>query len=160
MELKIRKAQAADLDQIAEIERESFPPEEAASREKYAWRLANYPDYFILGESEKKIVGVICMIPMAAPVISDDIFEMERLPMGTVCAVLSVMTAAPNRGQGVAGQMLEAAIDIARKQGMTSMALTCKDHLIHYYSKFGFEKQGLSASVHGGAAWYDMVKKL
>lgn len=160
MELKVRKAQTADLDRIAEIEAESFPPEEAASKEKYAWRLANYPDYFIVGERDKEIIGVICMIPMAVPVINDDIFEMERLPMGTVCAVLSVMTAASNRGQGIAEQMLEAAINLARKQGMASMALTCKEHLIHYYSKFGFEKQGVSASVHGGALWYDMVKKL
>lgn len=160
MELNIRKAHPADLDRIAEIEAESFPPEEAASREKYAWRLANYPDYFIVGESEGKIIGVICMIPMAAAVINDDIFEMERVPRGTVCAILDVMTAADCRGCGVAEQMLHGAIETAREQGMTSMALTCKDHLIHYYAKFGFENQGLSASVHGGAVWYDMVKIL
>ncbi len=160
MELNIRKARPADLDRIAEIEAESFPPEEAASREKYAWRLANYPDYFIVGESEEKIISVICMIPMAAAVINDDIFEMEKVPVGTVCAVLDVMTAASCRGCGAAEQMLKEAIEIARQQGMTSMALTCKEHLIHYYAKFGFEKQGLSASVHGGAVWDDMVKPL
>lgn len=160
MELNIRKAQAEDLSRITEIEAESFAPEEAASQAKYAWRLANYPDYFIVGEKETQIVSVVCMIPMAKQVIDDDLFEMERVPMGTVCAVLSVMTAAAWRKCGVAEQMLHAAIETARSQGMTAMALTCKEHLIHYYAKFGFQKQGLSASVHGGAVWYDMVKEL
>ena len=63
MELKIRKAQITDLDKISAIEAECFPPEEAASKEKYTWRLANYPDYFIVGEAEGEIVGVVCMIP-------------------------------------------------------------------------------------------------
>ena len=56
--------------------------------------------------------------------------------------------------------MLNAAVETARQLDMTSMALTCKEHLIHYYARFGFEKQGISASVHGGAVWYDMVKTL
>ena len=80
--------------------------------------------------------------------------------MGTVCAMLSVMTAAAWQKQGVAEQMLNAAVETARQLDMTSMALTCKEHLIHYYARFGFEKQGISASVHGGAVWYDMVKTL
>ena len=160
MELNIRNVHPSDLDRISEIEAECFPPEEAASREKYAWRLENYPDYFIAGETEKGVVSIVCMIPMAAAVIDDDIFEMQRVSAGTVCAVLSVMTAPAEQGSGIAGQMLDAAIETARSQGMTSMALTCKEHLLHYYARFGFEKRGLSASVHGGAVWYDMVKTL
>ncbi len=96
-------------------------------REVYL-RLANYPDYFIVGEAEGEIVGVVCMIPMATPVIDDDIFEMEKVPMGTVCAVLSVMTAAAWQKQGVAEQMLNVAVETARQLDMTSMALTCKEH--------------------------------
>ena len=160
MKLNIRKARAEDLPRITEIEAESFPPEEAASQTKYAWRLENYPDYFIVGEKEDQIVSVVCMIPMAKEVIDDELFGMERVPMGTVCAVLSVMTAAAERGCGIAEQVLNAAIEAARSQGMTAMALTCKEHMLHYYAKFGFQKQGLSASVHGGAVWYDMVKEL
>lgn len=37
------------------------------------------------------------------------------------------------------------------------MILTCKDHLIHYYQKFGFVHQGVSVSCHGGAKWNDML---
>ncbi|MEA3423416.1 MAG: GNAT family N-acetyltransferase, partial [Bacillota bacterium] len=35
-----------------------------------------------------------------------------------------------------------------------------KEHLVHYYSKFGFANEGISESAHGGAAWYDMFKVL
>ena len=36
------------------------------------------------------------------------------------------------------------------------MILTCKKHLIDFYSGFGFVNCGISKSVHGGAVWYDM----
>ena len=37
------------------------------------------------------------------------------------------------------------------------VVLTCKDRLIHYYEKFGFVNEGLTAkSTHGGAEWYQM----
>ncbi len=65
-------------------------------------------------------------------------------------------TAAAWQKQGVAEQMLNAAVETARQLDMTSMALTCKEHLIHYYARFGFEKQGISASVHAaqsGMTW-------
>lgn len=160
MKLNIRKAQKEDLERIAAIEEQCFPPGEAADMEKYRWRLANYPDYFIVGETEKEIAAVICMIPMAAQVITDEIFEMEKVPAGATAAVLTVMTGKNYRRQGLAEQMLTAAIDVCRSLSMKSMALTCKEHLIHYYAKFGFEKLGVSQSVHGGAVWYDMVKQL
>lgn len=160
MELKIRTANEKDIDRVWEIERVCFPPAEAASLEKYRWRLANYPDYLLVGETGEKIVSAISMIPMAAPVITDEVFEMERGPLGNVCAVLSVITDPGYQKQGFAGRMLEAASERARELGMKSMALTCKEHLIHYYGRFGYENLGVSQSVHGGAVWYDMVKKL
>ncbi len=160
MKLNIRTAKEADLQRIFVIEEESFPPEEAASLEKYRWRLEHFPEYFLVGETEEEIAAVVCMIPMKAKVITDEIFEMEEVPRGNTCAVLTVMTGAKYRKQGLAEQMLKEAIEVCRGLSMKSMALTCKEHLIHYYAKFGFEKIGVSQSVHGGAVWYDMIKKL
>ncbi|MDD4297169.1 MAG: GNAT family N-acetyltransferase, partial [Ruminiclostridium sp.] len=37
------------------------------------------------------------------------------------------------------------------------LILTCKEHMIDYYSKFGFKNKGISNSQHGGAVWYDMI---
>ena len=36
------------------------------------------------------------------------------------------------------------------------LVLTCKDHLVHYYAKFGFVSEGVSGSTHGGVVWYQM----
>lgn len=161
MHVNIRKARPQDMDRVYEIELESFPPEEAATKEKYIWRQERYPDLFLIAEDgASHICGCICMISMGASFIDDSVFEMEKVPDGKTCAILTVMTEAAARNKGVAAQLLEAAIETASRQNMESIVLTCKDHLVHYYSRFGFEKAGLSQSVHGGAVWYDMVRPL
>ena len=52
---------------------------------------------------------------------------------------------------------MEHMIGDARAKGRKGLILTCKDRLIHYYEKFGYKNMGVSASVHGGAVWYDML---
>ena len=47
---RIRTATPADLDALDAIERECFPPAEAATREALAARLQQYPDHFWLLE--------------------------------------------------------------------------------------------------------------
>lgn len=158
--LDVRKAVPTDLDRIFEIEVESFPPAEAASRDTYKWRLEHYPDYFFIGESDGKIVSVVDVIPSAKDTITDDIFETEELPTGKNAAVLSVMTATDYRQRGMAGMLLSFTLDQMKNSGMTKSCLTCKEHLIHYYSRLGFKKSGISQSIHGGAIWYDMVQDL
>jgi len=39
------------------------------------------------------------------------------------------------------------------------LVLTCKEKLIAYYAKFGFENEGISESVHGNVIWYQMRYK-
>ena len=57
----------------------------------------------------------------------------------------------------LAGELLERAIEDARKQGRKGLVLTCKDALIHYYAKFGFQNEGVTdKSVHGDAVWNQM----
>ena len=58
--------------------------------------------------------------------------------------------------KGFAGMLISRAIEDARKQRRLGLVLTCKDKLVHYYSKFGFVNEGPSMSQHGGAAWNQM----
>ena len=44
----------------------------------------------------------------------------------------------------------------AKLKGRQGVILTCKEHLIKYYEKFGFVNEGVSASTHGGVVWYQM----
>ena len=61
------------------------------------------------------------------------------------------------RNQGIAAQLLQRMIDEARARECLGVVLTCKDHLKHYYEKFGFICRGVSNSTHGGAKWNDML---
>ena len=61
------------------------------------------------------------------------------------------------RGRGYAAQLMQALIADARAAGRRGCILTCKEHLLHYYEKFGYRSLGISDSQHGGAQWYDMV---
>ena len=51
---------------------------------------------------------------------------------------------------------MEEYIARARAAGKRRIVLTCKEGLIPYYEKFGYQNRGVSASVHGGVVWYDM----
>lgn len=48
-------------------------------------------------------------------------------------------------------------IEVSRLAGRKGANLTCKEKLIHYYSKLGFESKGVSKSKYGGSEWYDMI---
>ena len=71
--------------------------------------------------------------------------------------IFLVNTIPSYRRSGLAGELLERAIEDARKQGRKGLVLTCKDALIHYYAKFGFQNEGVTdKSVHGDAVWNQM----
>ncbi|XWX62472.1 GNAT family N-acetyltransferase [Desulfitobacterium sp. AusDCA] len=63
------------------------------------------------------------------------------------------------RNQGIAAQLMNCLIEVSRLASRKGVILTCKEKLIHYYSKFGFENKGVSKSKHGGSEWYDMILK-
>jgi len=59
--------------------------------------------------------------------------------------------------QGIGAELMKHLIENAREKGRKGLSLTCKDYRVHYYAKFGYKNLGVSASVHGGAVWYDML---
>ena len=127
--MKIRTGTMADLDALAAVEAQCFPAAEAADKATIQERLAAYADHFWL------------------------LFDGDKL----VSFVDGMVSATPDyRKRGCAGLVLERVIADAKAQGRKGLVLTCKDKLVHYYAKFGFENYGKSESVHGGAVWYEM----
>jgi hypothetical protein len=51
-------------------------------------------------------------------------------------------------------------VDEARARKRKNILLLCKQELIPYNQKIGFEQMGLSSSRHGGAAWHQMRLRL
>ena len=160
MEYIIRQARPEDLDQVAEVERICFPEAEAAGRESLRLRIQAFPESFLVAEEQGgAIIGFINGAVTDKKTISDDMFEDVSLHRkdGAYQSIFGLDVAPDKRRQGIAAELMEHMIRSAREAGRTGVILTCKDRLIPYYEKFGYRSMGVSASVHGGAVWYDMI---
>jgi acetyltransferase, GNAT family len=145
------------------IEAACFPVSEAASREFFEGRLAVYSDYFwILEEDDKngnkKIVSFVNGMVTDSPNLMDEMYENPDLhnEKGDWQMVFGVNTLSEYRKRGYAEKLINELILDAKNKGRKGVVLTCKEKLVPYYSKFGFENKGISESTHGGAVWYEM----
>ena len=156
--MEIRHATRADVDEITRVEAECFPPAEAASRESFAARLEKYPDHFWLMFDGSELVSFVNGMVSDEETLTDEMFADASMhnPDGRWQMIFGVTTAPSRRRRGYAAQLIERAIEESRQQGRAGLILTCKEHMLHYYAKFGFVSEGVSVSNHGGAAWYQM----
>ena len=156
--MEIRQANIEDLDAIAELEMLCFPPAEAASRESFENRLKAFGEHFWLLFEEDKLVAMVNGMVTDIPLLSDKMFEDATMhdEQGAWQVIFGVETHPDYQKKGYASTLLARAICDSQLQGRKGMVLTCKEKLIPFYAKLGFENEGVSASVHGGAVWYDM----
>lgn len=69
--------------------------------------------------------------------------EQKFLREGKIAGhIEDVVTRKGYEGIGVASALIKRAIEIAQESGCYKLILDCKDELIPFYSKFGFEKKG------------------
>ena len=157
--MRIRTATMADLPALTAVEAACFPPAEAASEKAFAARLAVYPDHFWLLEDEDgTLVSFINGLVTNEALLRDEMYENAAMhdAGGAWQMIFGVNTMPAYRKHGCAAQVMERVIADARAQGRRGCVLTCKDKLVHYYEKFGFQNEGVAQSTHGGAVWYDM----
>ena len=157
----IRKATIEDLDNIAQLEATCFPAAEAASKESFKKRLERYPDYFLLLFISDKLVSMVNGLVTDTSDLQDEMYDDAGLhnPEGAWQMIFGVDTDPAYQRKGYAEATLRAFINNAQKEGRKGVVLTCKDKLLHYYAKFGFENEGISASTHGDVTWYQMRLK-
>lgn len=156
--MNIRLATMEDLEAITAVEAICFPAAEAASKEAIQKRLEKFPNHFWLLFDGAKLVGFINGMVSNSPILYDNMFEDASLhdENGEWQMIFGVDTIPEYRNQGCAAMIMRQVIEDAKHQGRKGLVLTCKNELIHYYSKFGFINEGKSMSKHGGATWYDM----
>lgn len=156
--MKIRHANANDLDAIAAVEAQCFPAAEAATRSSIQKRLAAFPQHFWLLEDGDTLVGFVNGMVTELPDLTDEMYENAELhdPNGAWQMIFGVDTIPAYRRQGCAGRVLRQVIEDTRAAGRKGLVLTCKEHLVHYYAGFGFVNEGVSGSTHGGVRWYQM----
>lgn len=156
--MKIRTAAIQDLDAVTALEAVCFPPAEAASKESFQTRLEAFGDHFWLLFDGDVLVSMVNGMVTNLPDLADAMYHDAGMhdPKGTWQMIFGVDTHPDYQRKGYAGQVLNRAIADAKEQGRAGLVLTCKDALVHYYAKFGFEDEGVSDSTHGGVVWHQM----
>lgn len=156
--LTVRHATPLDVDALAALEAQCFPPAEAATQQQFVERVAAFPEHFWLLERDGELVAAINGMVTDGPTIADEMFADASLhnEAGAWQAIFGVETAPAHQRHGYAALLMERVVDDARAQGRRGCTLTCKEGLIGYYERFGYVNCGVSASEHGGAVWYDM----
>ena len=140
----------SDLDAVASVEAECFPPAEAATKEEFAERLRYYGDYFWLMFEDEKLIAFVDGFVTDEKDLTDEMYEKASMhnENGAWQMIFGVNTLPAYRKQGYAGELIREAIRTAKNQGRKGLVLTCKDALVPYYAKFGFQNEGVSGSVH------------
>lgn len=159
MEITIRRACIEDLIEVTKVEARCFPQAEAASKISLKQRIKTFPESFFVAEIDRKMIGIINGCIINGTVINDKLYKDSTLhnPNGDYQTIFGLDVIPEYRNQAIAEQLMNYMIGVSIKAGRKGIILTCKRKLIHYYKKFGYVNKGISASVHGGAKWYDMI---
>lgn len=156
--MNVRYATKEDIPAIAAVEAECFPAAEAATEKDFIDRVEHYGNHFWLMFDEGKLIAFLDGFVTDEADLTDEMYEKAAMhnENGAWQMIFGVNTIPSCRRHGYAGELIEYAIEDAKKQRRKGLVLTCKDKLISYYAKFGFKNEGMSESVHGNAVWYQM----
>ncbi len=157
--MNIRNATMNDIEEITRVEEECFPVAEASTKEEFAERIKYYGNHFWLMFDEDKLIAFVDGFVTNEKDLTDKMYEQADMhdENGEWQMIFGVNTIPNYRKQGYAGQLIECAIDTAKKQKRKGVVLTCNQKLVGYYSKFGFIDEGISdKSVHGNVVWHQM----
>ena len=157
--MSIRNAKIHDLDAIATVERECFPPAEAATEKEFKERIKFYGNHFWLMFDEEKLIAFADGFVTNEPDLTDEMYENASMhnENGAWQMIFGVNTLPDYRKRGYAGKLILCAINDAKRQDRKGLVLTCKEKLVSYYAKFGFKDEGVSVkSTHGNAVWHQM----
>lgn len=158
--MKIRTAKMEDISPIAKVEAVCFPETEAASKESIERRLNAFSDHFWLLEDGEKLIGFVNGMVTDCANLTDEMYENAGMhdENGNWQMIFGLDVIPEYRCKGYAAMLMNRIIEESEKQGRKGVVLTCKERLIHYYAKFGFENEGISESTHGDVVWYQMRK--
>lgn len=157
--MNIRYATLHDLAAITAIENECFPIAEAATEKDFTERIQCYGNHFWLMFDENKLIAFVDGFVTDEADLTDEMYADASMhnENGAWQMIFGVNTLPAYRRKGYAGELIQYAINDAKKQGRKGLVLTCKEKLIAYYAKFGFKDEGISdKSTHGNVIWHQM----
>lgn len=149
-----------DIRKAYEIETSVFSNEAAATLEAFRMRKHVFGAYFLVAENEldHQIIGVTNSVKIHNKELADDSIKQETQPAedGQYLCVLTIAVHPSYQRRGVATELLQHIIEIARKDGLKGIVLMCEEHLISFYEKNGFLYVAPSSSQHAGIQWHEM----
>ena len=157
-----RTATPADTDRCYEIEISAYEGDEAATREKIATRIAQYPQGFLIMALEGEVIGFINCGCAHEVVMSDEAFKelVGHDAEAPNVVIMSVVIDPAHQGKGYSSLMMRTFIERMRAMHKRTIHLMCKERHVELYRRFGFQYVRPSASDHGGMAWHEMVMDL
>lgn len=156
--MHIRLARPEDLAAVTALEAVCFPAAEAATEESFRSRLAHYASHFWLLEDGDTLVSFVNGLVTNERDLTDEMYENAAMhdENGAWQMIFGVVTHPDYQRRGCAEKLLRYVVEQARTQGRRGLVLTCKERLVHFYTKIGFVDEGISESTHGGVVWHKM----
>ena len=157
-----RQARPADTARCFHIESTAYEGDEAATLEKIATRIAQYPEGFLVMELNGEIIGFINCGCAYEVVMSDEAFKelVGHDPQAPNAVIMSVVLDPAHQGQGHSTLLMRTFVERMRGMGKQTIHLMCKDRHVELYRRFGYGYVRPSTSDHGGMAWHEMVMEL
>ena len=132
--LAIRPMTVADLDSVLDIERASFSS--PWKREHFLQEIHSHLSFPHVAVNEDTVVGYVCFMSL---------FEEAQ--------IMDIAVDPKVRGKGVASQLMERAITVAREKGAERLVLEVRESnaaAIRLYESFGFERYFVRKGYYEG----------
>jgi GNAT superfamily N-acetyltransferase len=158
----LRSAVPADTSRCYQIETGAYEGDEAATEQKIATRIAQYPEGFLVMELDGWIIGFINSGCAHEVVMSDEAFKelIGHDPDAPNVVIMSVVVDPAHQGKGYSRLLMRAFVERMASIGKQTIHLMCKERHVELYRKMGYLYVSPSASDHGGMAWHEMVMDL
>lgn len=158
-EIQIRQVRIEDLDSCCKIESRCFPSAEAATLESIEKRILTYPQGFFVAEINGIVVGIINSAATDKDDITDEQFKklIGHIENGKNIVIFSVAVLPEFQRMGISKKLMLYFINQSKKLQKEKVLLICKDDLLDYYKKLGYQYTGKSNSTHGGVEWNEMA---
>ncbi|MFZ4287756.1 GNAT family N-acetyltransferase [Variovorax sp. HJSM1_2] len=157
-----RHATPTDVDRCFHIETTSYQGDEAATREKIATRIAQYPQGFLVLEVQGVIAGFINSGCTFEVQMADEAFKelIGHNPAGPQVVIMSVVVHPDYQGQGWSSLLMRHFVAQMHECSKEAIHLMCRTQHVALYQKMGYRYVRPSDSAHGGMAWHEMVMPL
>jgi signal peptidase I len=154
----IKNASIKNLDELYELEKNTFSEADAATRESIERRIIAHKNTYWILKSKGKIISAINGITTNEKDLVDEMYAGEEYydKKGKWLMIFGVSTLPEYQHKGFASKLMREVLKEVYDCKLDGAVLTCKEEMISFYEQFGFVDEGESTSKHGGSKWHQM----